>query len=320
MRPSPRAQRTRVRFRSVAWVAETSVDEQLARELLEKQFAPLPRRSLSLLSEGWDNVVYRVDDDWVFRFPRRSVVVAGMENELAVLPRLCELLPVAVPVPAYVGRPDERFPWSFYGARFLPGVESGDAELSDDERVGLARPLARALRVLHGPATYAAVGAALPADPMGRADMPARVSRTRAAIEGVAALGLWRAPPSVETILEQALLLPPAEPSAVCHGDLHFRQLLVERGALSGIIDWVDVCRADPGIDLQLLWSFFPPAGRAAFLEAYGSVSADSLLRARVLALFLSAVLARYGRTEGLVSVEAEALAGLRRALDNRMR
>jgi aminoglycoside phosphotransferase (APT) family kinase protein len=296
------------------------VDDQLARELIGNQFAPLPRRSLSLLSEGWDYVVYRVDDDWVFRFPRRSVVVAGMENEIAVLPRLHELLPVAVPVPAYVGRPDERFAWSFYGARYLQGVEAGDAELSDDERVGLARPLALALRALHGPAAYAAVGGALPADPMGRGDMRARVPRTREALDSVAALGLWRAPPSVETILEQALLLPPAEPSAICHGDLHFRQLLVDRGALSGIIDWVDVCRADPGIDLQLLWSFFPPAGRAAFLEAYGPVSEESLLRARVLALFLSAVLARYGRTEGLVNVEAEALAGLRRALDDRLR
>jgi aminoglycoside phosphotransferase (APT) family kinase protein len=295
------------------------VDERLARELIGNQFAPLPRRSLSLLSEGWDYVVYRVDDEWVFRFPRRFVVVAGMENELAVLPRLGELLPVAVPVPAQVGRPDERFPWAFYGARFLPGVEAGDAKLSDDERVGLARPLALALRALHGQATHAAVGDDLPADPMGRGDMRARVPRTREAIDGVAELGLWRAPASVETILEQALHLPPAEPSAICHGDLHFRQLLVDGGALSGIIDWVDVCRADPGIDLQLLWSFFPPAGRAAFLEAYGPVSEESLLRARVLALFLSAILARYGRTEGLVSVEAEALAGLRRTLDDNL-
>jgi hypothetical protein len=45
------------------------------------------------------------------------------------------------------------------------------------------------------------------------------------------------------------------------------------------------------------------------------AVNAAQLLRARVLAIQLSAVLARYGHFEGLEGVEREALAGLERAL-----
>ncbi len=105
--------------------------------------------------------------------------------------------------------------------------------------------------------------------------------------------------------------------AAVCHGDLHFRQLLVDGGDLTGIIDWVDVCRSDPGVDLQLLWSFLPPAGRDAFLDEYGPVSEGSLLRARVLALFLNAILAQYGHAEGMRPVAAEALAALDRTVDD---
>jgi len=101
----------------------------------------------------------------------------------------------------------------------------------------------------------------------------------------------------------------------VVHGDLHIRQLLADGGGLSGIIDWVDVCRSDPGVDLQLWWSLLPPAGRAEFLDEYGPVPDDSLLRARVLALFLNAILLRHARAEGLTAVEAEALAGLERTL-----
>jgi aminoglycoside phosphotransferase (APT) family kinase protein len=114
--------------------------------------------------------------------------------------------------------------------------------------------------------------------------------------------------------LDRAIALPQPEPRAVCHGDLHFRQLLVDRGELSGIIDWVDVCRSDPGVDLQLVWSWLPPTAREGFLDEYGPVTEESLLRARVLALFLSAVLLRYGSAEGMPTVTAEALAGLRRA------
>jgi aminoglycoside phosphotransferase (APT) family kinase protein len=86
-----------------------------------------------------------------------------------------------------------------------------------------------------------------------------------------------------------------AEATAVVYGDHHFRQLLVHEGELSGVIDWVDVCRADPGQDLQLVWSFLSPDARAEFLTESGPAPADSLLRARVSALNLSAILARCG-------------------------
>ena len=65
------------------------------------------------------------------------------------------------------------------------------------------------------------------------------------------------------------------------------------------IIDWVDVCRSDPGVDLQLAWSMLPPAARDEFVDEYGPVAEESLLRARVVALFLYAILARYGSAGG---------------------
>jgi aminoglycoside phosphotransferase (APT) family kinase protein len=83
---------------------------------------------------------------------------------------------------------------------------------------------------------------------------------------------------------------------------------------LSGIIDWVDVCRSDPGVDLQLAWSFLPPAAREEFLDEYGPVTEESLLRARVVALFYNAAGVRYASAEEMPTVAAEALAGLRRA------
>jgi aminoglycoside phosphotransferase (APT) family kinase protein len=298
------------------WTAEAHVDEALARELVAEQFAPLPRHSVALLSQGWDYVVHRVDEEWVFRFPRRAVVVPGTEREIAVLGRLARRLPVGVPAPLHVGRPTERFPWPFFGSRFIAGLEAGEAGLSDEERLRLAGPLARALKSLHAPEVLAEVGDLLPFDPIGRADMGVRVPRTRDELAAVAESGLWEAPAGVAGLLARAEALPAPEPRAVCHGDLHFRQLLVDGGELTALIDWVDVCRSDPGVDLQLAWSFLPPPAREAFLDEYGPVPEESLLRARVLALFLNTALARYAHAEGLAAVEAEALAGLRRAAE----
>jgi aminoglycoside phosphotransferase (APT) family kinase protein len=97
------------------------------------------------------------------------------------------------------------------------------------------------------------------------------------------------------------------------HGDLHFRQVLVDGRRASGVIDWVDVCRSDAAIDLSMLWSFLEPSRRAAFLDVYGRVTDEQLLRARVLAFSLCAALASHARAQRLVAVE-RALAGLSRA------
>jgi aminoglycoside phosphotransferase (APT) family kinase protein len=129
------------------------------------------------------------------------------------------------------------------------------------------------------------------------------------------ALAVVGAPPASE-LLEQAQRLPAPAELVLAHGDLHVRHVLVdERGGLAGIIDWGDVCRADPAIDLSLVWSALPPAGREAFFAAYGAAREESLLRARVLALFLSATLARYARATGMAELERESLAGVERAL-----
>jgi aminoglycoside phosphotransferase (APT) family kinase protein len=294
------------------WTAERRVDEALAVSLIARQFPPLPERSLEFLGEGWDYAAFLVDESLVFRFPRREVGLPGTEREIAKLPVLEPLLPVPIPRPLHVGRASEDFPWPFYGAPYLQGAEP-DNSLSDDTRSALARPLARVLRALHSPETLAAAGDGLPVDPMGRADMAVRVPRTR---ETLAAIGeLWQPPAEVDGLLEQALDLSPPEPYAVCHGDLHFRQLLVDGRTLAGIVDWVDLCRGEPAMDLSLVFGFLPLVARREFFSEYGEVEPAAAVRARVLALNLMSVLVRYGHDEGLPGVGAEALAGLGRVL-----
>ena len=98
----------------------------------------------------------------------------------------------------------------------------------------------------------------------------------------------------------------------LAHGDLHVRHLLVDgHGRATAVIDWDDLCRADPAVDLPLFWCALPPPARDAFLDAYGPVGEDRLLRARVLAVSLCGSLAVYARGEGMPALERESLRGL---------
>jgi aminoglycoside phosphotransferase (APT) family kinase protein len=292
------------------WDPEVTVDSTLARQLLAEQFRDLADLPIRLLGSGWDNTVYAVGDEWVFRFPRREMVIPGIEVEIGFLPELASLLPAPIPVPEHVGVPSDAFPWPFFGARLLPGIELCDAPATP--RDGLAAELGRFLRTLHGNAVMDILGARLPENWTRRADMQLRVPIT---IEKLAAIDeLWHAPKHVRALLDEAQELPPPEPRAVCHGDLHFRHVLVDGGQVSGVIDWIDLCRGDPALDLQLVWSVLPPESRGAFFAEYGDVDDETQLRSRALAVFLSALLLEYSHHEGLASVEREALSSLERA------
>ncbi len=91
------------------------------------------------LAEGWDNTVFVVGDTWVFRFPRRAIALPGLRREIEVLPRIAASLPLAVPVPDFVGAPDADFPWPFWGARLLPGVELAAAGATAGARAPAGR-------------------------------------------------------------------------------------------------------------------------------------------------------------------------------------
>jgi aminoglycoside phosphotransferase (APT) family kinase protein len=302
------------------WDAEVEIDEPLVRALLEEQFPELETSTVRFLGKGWDNSVWIVDDRWTFRFPRRAVAVPGVERELTVLPQVARLLPVSVPEPRLVGAATETFPWPFFAYRPLPGVEPADAGLSDRERANVGAQLGRFLRVLHAPETRAAVDpeCVLPVDFNRRADMAFRVPRARENLAHLRELRLWTTPAVVERILASAEKLPRASGElALVHGDLHVRHVLVADGAIAAVIDWGDVCLADPCIDLVLAWSLLTPAGRERFFAEYGPVTDEQLLRSRVLAIVLDSMLARYAHDAGHTSLLRESLGGLERTLDD---
>jgi aminoglycoside phosphotransferase (APT) family kinase protein len=297
-----------------AWDADIVVDEDVVRSQLVR-FPELAAASLRPLAEGWDRSVWLVDEQWVFGFPRRAVAAPGITREVAFLPRLAPALSLPVPSPRFVGEPTADFPWPFFGSAHIPGRELAQASLDDAGRHRLAKQLAGFLRELHSPRLAAAVRAELlPLDLNRRADMRDRVAKARAQLADCARLGLWSAPKGIVAILSRAERLPAAHAAdTVLHGDLHVRHVLVDDDGASGVIDWIDLCRGEPAVDLSLLWSAFEPDERTVFLGAYGPVTEEQLLRARVLACSLNAALALYARGVGNPRLERAAVDGLER-------
>jgi aminoglycoside phosphotransferase (APT) family kinase protein len=301
------------------WAAEIEVTPRLAAELIRKQFPDLSSGPVTVLATGWDNTAFAVDGQWLFRFPRRQVAVPGVRREITVLPRLAAALPLPIPDPRFVGRPSARYPWPFFGARLLPGAELADSGLPDSGRAKAAASVGRFLRVLHDPGLVARLDDAdLPVDPMQRASAPVRADLAREVLARLACRGTWPGDPGVSQLLDRAGHGTAAGgPLVVSHGDLHVRHLLVDRaGSVTGVIDWGDLCLADPAVDLSIAYLGFAGKARADLLAGYGRpVGAERELAARTCAISLAASLAEYAAADGRARLLQESLAGLSRAV-----
>lgn len=288
-----------------AWTPERVVAPELARSLIEEQFPDLRGSAVEPFGVGWDNTAYLVGGRLVFRFPRRSIAVELIEIEARVLPRIAPALPLEVPVPRWVGRPDRVYPWPFAGYEQLAGQVASDAGLDDAQRERAAPELGRFLAALH---RIEPEGLDLPGDTIGRADMEGRANRLLQRIDALASRGLVADPAPLRRLVEVSPMRPPPAVAALCHGDLYARHLLVdEAGRPCGVIDWGDVHAGHPAVDLNIAHGFLPPAARSAFLDAYGPVDDRSWAFARLRALWYCAILMLYGQEMGDAALVREA-------------
>ncbi len=277
------------------WEAEQRVDPALARRLIASQFPELAALPVREFGEGWDNVAYLVGKRHVFRFPRRSISAELMATELCVLPAIAPDLPLPVPVPRFAGVASEEFRWPFAGYEILRGNALSRTSLSEGDARRVARRTGEFLRALHALDAKNVPG--LGDDRLGRLDhtrcMPKAMDRLREIVAAGAVAGVE----AFERILRENA--PPAsvpETGAAVHGDLYGRHILIDDGKrVCGIIDWGDVHRGHPAVDIAVAFEAFPPAARDGFVAGYGHIEERTWMSARYRALYHSAMVAHYG-------------------------
>lgn len=237
--------------------AEIDIDERLVTALLADQVPELAVLSVSIAGNGWDNTIARVGDDWMVRLPRRVAAASLIESEQRWLPLLAPSLPLAVPVPWFVGRPSQLFPWAWSVCRWLPGQTSAAAPPLDLADAALT--LAAFVTSLHVPAS--------PEAPLNEFRGVALRQRAAAVEQRVAALEVET--PRVLTVWADLSATPAWDgPPLWLHGDLHPSNMLTLDGRLSAVIDFGDICSGDPATDLAVAWMLFPPAERELFRSA----------------------------------------------------
>ncbi|EKE08285.1 MAG: phosphotransferase [uncultured bacterium] len=278
------------------WEPQQTLEPPLALELIREQFPDLSPVQIRVLGAGWDNTAFVINEDLIFRFPRREIAVPLLEAEWCILPKLAPRLPLPIPIPKWRGSPASRFPWPFIGYKMLPGFTACYANLSEREREALAQPIARFLSHLHATPRSIISGCQIPGDNQGRIDWKQLMPKIRKNIEELSLLSLLEKRNELEALLESLQNLRPPMASIVVHGDFYVRHILVDEiHHFAGVIDWGDIHLGDPAIDLSVAHSFLPFCAHEKFREAYGEISTDTWSLALLRAIYSSTLLVLYG-------------------------
>jgi aminoglycoside phosphotransferase (APT) family kinase protein len=83
--------------------------------------------------------------------------------------------------------------------------------------------------------------------------------------------------------------------AVLAHGDFYARHLLLDESKqLTGVIDWGDAVLCHPAIDLAIAYQMFSLEALNDFFEAYGVVSNNTKLLAKLRAIYSAVSIAWY--------------------------
>lgn len=267
-------------------VQQVGIDELLVGRLVATQFpqwADLPVRPVA--NGGWDNRTFHLGDKMIVRLPSAQAYAAQVEREQRWLPVIAPMLPLSIPEPLAMGKPEPGYPWKWSIYRWIEG------ETADIKRIsslsGFASSLATFLVALQsadstsGPASgshnFYRGGPLSTYDPATRKAIAALAGK----IDNDAACRVWEAAVAASWT---------GQPVWV-HGDVSAGNLLVTGGELSAVIDFGQLSVGDPACDLAIAWTLFSGESRDSF-RAILPLDAGTWARGRGWALWKALIVA----------------------------
>jgi aminoglycoside 2''-phosphotransferase len=257
------------------WDADRELTQEVVRRVLAEQVPELQIHVLRLLGSGWDNDAYLVNEELVFRFPRRKSAAEVLNREVGVLravKRVFEGADFGVPQVHLVGQASEAFPYPFMAYRMLPGIGVDQVDPEVLEKPALARALGDAFTRIHRMTEADFQGFELPKSSNTPKGWFARAQRVAEAVllsledeQLKECCASWLANP-------QSVPASYSGPLRIIHSDICPDHVLADpkTGVPTALIDFADLEWGDPVGDFVSFRCWLGPEFMNTVLENYG--------------------------------------------------
>ena len=297
------------------WQNEYPLDPTRVAEIIAADIDQLDVARVSVLGEGWDFCTFVVNDEWVFRFPKRRQCARQLAREYQLLEALSGPLgdqSIAIPRYRFYVRTPALFTLAYVGYPMLRGDALIDCAVDALDRAAIGRQLGGFLQRLN---------AAAPKPPprIYHDHFPANLIDFRRELDD-ASVSL---PTHIAAACRRLLAKTPAPDDAAPlfqHGDLGAEHILVDRRSsrITAIIDWGDAGWGDHVGGLVGLWAWGGDNAVRAALSEWGRVlSDDAWSRLRLWGVAYAIGSAYYGYKDRRDALHATALRWLDRMHSN---
>jgi aminoglycoside phosphotransferase (APT) family kinase protein len=261
--------------------AETQLSVPLVRDLIREQHPSFAHLPVTAGTSGWDNDIFRLGDDLAVRLPRRESAAVLLEHEQRWLPELQSRLPLPIPAAVRLGKPQGAFPWKWSITPWFEGQTLDRSKLEPDQ----IDVLVSFLEALHVPAPADA-----PYNPWRSVPLAQLQPSFDRCVEALAG-GERAVDGTLLQLWDEAARTPLDATPTWVHGDLHPRNVLVQQRRIRAVIDWGDMARGDPAVDLAATWMLLPePDHRERLMNRCAGVSLPTWRRARGRALLYALI------------------------------
>lgn len=242
---------------------------------IELEQRDLAVHSAQFLGEGWNSRAYLVNNELVFRFPKRSEHWEELKREISFLAFAADLLPLAVPRYVHVAPDSPAAAHGYTVYSYLHGHALDVNALPPTKRTVAAEAIATFLRALHSLRPSPEIGAQLPREDE-RLIAEEYFARTQREI-------VPKLRPREASVLLKQFELYLGRPEnflfqpVVLHADLSRDHLLMENGSVVAVIDFGDVNCGDPDYDFMYLFVDFGWAFVEEVAQWYGHREREQL-------------------------------------------
>ena len=105
--------------------SKLEINSLLAKRLVASQFPEWKDLAIyPVASSGWDNRSFHLGDEMLIRIPSSADYALQVEKEHYWLPKLSGSLPLQIPTPLKIGKPDQGYPWNWSIYSWIDGASA----------------------------------------------------------------------------------------------------------------------------------------------------------------------------------------------------